>query len=57
MKATRLRPAANTQLEVKEMMRLEAQAELKVAHTSFQVVTNLATDKILRTAYYKENIK
>lgn len=57
MKATRLRSAANKQLEVNELVRMGAQLGQRVAEEGFRIVTNLATDMILGTAYIDENIK
>lgn len=57
MKETRLRSAANTQLEMKDFIRQDAQLRQRTAKPSFLMVTDLATDMILETAYTNENIE
>lgn len=55
MKVTHVRSTANTQLVVKGVIRPEVQLERRIADTSVQIVTNLATDTILGTTYINEN--
>lgn len=55
--ATRLRSAADTQLREKGVIHLEIQRGQRMAKASVLVVTNLATDMILVTAYINENIE
>lgn len=57
IKVTRLRSAANTQLEVKAVIRMEVQMRQIIVATGFLIVTNQPMEIILRTAYFDENIK
>lgn len=56
MKATRLRSAANTQLNVKVVIKIDVQLRQREAEMGFQVVGSLDTDMISGTAYLDENI-
>lgn len=57
MKAIRLRPSANKQLEVEEVMHMEVQLGQRIAKFSFLIVTSLATDMIIETDNITENIE
>lgn len=57
MKATCLRSAANTHLEIKGVIRFKVQLRQKIAGEGFLVVHNLATDMILGTEYIDKNIE
>lgn len=56
MKRTRLRAAANTQLNDKEVIRLEVQLGRRIADTSFSLVINFAAEMISGTVYINEDI-
>lgn len=56
MKVTRLRSAANTKQKENRVTRQRVQLDQRTAKTVFLIVTDLATDMILRIAYINENI-
>lgn len=56
IKVARVRFAANTQLHIKELIRLTVQLGQKKAKSCFLIVTDLATDVILRTVYINASI-
>lgn len=57
MKATCLRSTADTQPAGNGVLRFEVQLGQRIAKASFLIVTNLAADMILETAYSNEIIK
>lgn len=57
MKVTRIRFAANEQMEVKRVIGLEVHLGQRVPETSFLIVTNLRTEMILETAYLNKNVE
>lgn len=57
VKTTRLLPAADTDLDVKDGIWPQVQVRQQGAEIGFRVVINLNTDAILGTAYIEENIE